>query len=108
MRAIAVQQADRTASASERRYDRRRGEARYPAAAVCGPQVETITSGHGVTFWFNRVEQYRRGVNMMGTLHRMPQLGCRPARFRFYTVPSSSPGLPKQPIAPCPGIGKAT
>ena len=39
------------------------------AAVVGGPQVDTITGGQGVVFWFNPVEQHRYGLNVMATLH---------------------------------------
>jgi hypothetical protein len=39
------------------------------AGAVGGPQVETVTSGYWITFWFNVVEQHRHAVNRMATLH---------------------------------------
>ena len=35
---------------------------------VGGPHVDTVSSGHGIGFWFNAIDQHRHPVNKMATL----------------------------------------
>ena len=35
---------------------------------VGGPHVDTVSSGHGIGFWFNAINQHRRPVNKLATL----------------------------------------
>jgi hypothetical protein len=45
---------------------------------VGGPHVETVSSGHGIGFWFNTVDQLNYPVNRMATLLLLATLGLAP------------------------------
>jgi|SoiMethySBSTD1v2_1073268.scaffolds.fasta_scaffold3194329_2 hypothetical protein len=56
-------------------HESRRGEARSCRRRGRRSAGGNVTSGCGITFWFNVVEQHRHAVNMMATLHLQSDSG---------------------------------
>ena len=53
---------------------------------VGDPHVDTVSSGHGIGFWFNAIDQHRHPVNKMATLLLLRPLALRLAMCRCSTV----------------------